>query len=194
MIVAGLPLGNIISALLSEGVPTISVIIADWLLNMQEDRLLKLPGAYVIAIELNEEFVGRVGSLGQICLKPGQYLYFGNARGPGGIRARIKRHLRVDKKTHWHIDRVTLAGQVVEFLVVPDGCECSLREKAMALTKSVVPVLGFGSSDCRLCPAHFLAVSGNSVSLLRKLAETAGGKIYSVPSLLPTTAAQPSTV
>ena len=161
---------------------------------MQEDRLPKQPGSYVIAIELKEEFVGCVGSLGEICLKPGRYLYFGNARGPGGIRARIKRHLGVDKKTHWHIDRITLAGQVVEFLVVPDGCECSLREKAMALTKLAVPVLGFGSSDCRLCPAHFLADSDNNRPLLTNLAKTVGGKVYSVPSLLPITAAQPSTV
>ncbi len=167
---------------------------ADWMLNLQEDRLSKLTGSYVIAIELDEEFVGFVGKLGKIFLKPGHYLYFGNARGPGGIGARIKRHLSANKKIHWHIDRITLAGRVVEFLIAPDASECSLRKKAMALSKLTVAGRGFGSSDCRLCPAHFLTVPNNSRLLLTKLSKTVDGEVYSVPSLLPMTAAQPSTV
>ena len=40
-------------------------------------------------------------------LAPGCYVYAGSARGPGGIRARVRRHLRPDKTPHWHIDQVT---------------------------------------------------------------------------------------
>lgn len=66
---------------------------ADWLLNLQVDRLLGLTGPYVVAIELNEEFVGCVGGLGRVWLKQAHYLYFGNARGPGAIMVRIKCHV-----------------------------------------------------------------------------------------------------
>ena len=55
MIVAGLPLGNIISKLLSGGVSIISTIMADWLLNLQVDRLLEVTGPYVVTIELKRK-------------------------------------------------------------------------------------------------------------------------------------------
>jgi len=37
-------------------------------------------------------------------LLPGYYIYIGSAFGPGGVRARMLRHLRADKPKHWHID------------------------------------------------------------------------------------------
>ncbi|NKB19585.1 MAG: DUF123 domain-containing protein [Alphaproteobacteria bacterium] len=169
-------------------------MIADWLYKMQGDELLKRSGSYVLLIELENGFEGSVGMLGEVNLLAGRYLYFGSARGPGGMAARINRHLRSDKKPHWHIDRITLAGQVSEILAVPEDHECDLREKAMALMNLTVPVKGFGSSDCNRCPAHLLAISGDSTGLFARLVETVGGKIYPAMSLLPTTAAQPSTV
>ena len=191
---AVLPLGSVTVVLFDEDVCDIGDMIADWLCMMQGDEFLKQPGAYVLLIRLEDEFEGQVGRLGDIALSAGEYLYFGSARGPGGMAARIKRHIRSDKKPHWHVDRLTLAGRVVEFLAVPNGHECDLREMAMALENLVVPVSGFGSSDCRRCQAHLWAIPGDGSPQLGKLLKTVGGKIYSAASLLPTTAAQPSTV
>jgi len=138
-------------------------MIADWLCMMQGDEFLKQSGAYVLLIALEDEFVGRVGRLGDIVLPAGDYFYFGSARGPGGMAARIKHHILSDKKPHWHVDRLTLAGSVVEFLAVPNGHECDLREKAMAQISLIVPVMGFGSSDCRRCPAHLLGIPSDGL-------------------------------
>ena len=46
----------------------------------------------------------------------------------------------------------------------------------MALSKLTGAMPGFGTPDCRLCPAHFLAVSVNSRLLLTKLAKMASKK------------------
>ncbi|MDC7789088.1 GIY-YIG nuclease family protein [Rhodoplanes sp. TEM] len=87
-------------------------------------------------------------------LAPGRYLYCGSARGPGGLRARIARHLRRRKTLRWHVDRLTTRGTVIAVWAVPDGDECAL---AGALAGLPVPIPGFGASDCRRCPSHLFA-------------------------------------
>jgi Uri superfamily endonuclease len=89
-------------------------------------------------------------------LAPGVYLYLGSARGPGGLRARVVRHLRADKRPRWHVDQLTAAaGDRARARVWLDGSECAWREAVQA-AGAVVPVPGFGASDCRRCPAHLL--------------------------------------
>ncbi|CAA7611842.1 DUF123 domain-containing protein [Magnetospirillum sp. UT-4] len=109
------------------------------------DTLPAVPGAYVLLVELAEPAAG---------LTAGRYLYCGSAKGPGGIRARVGRHMRRGKALRWHIDRLTEAGRVLGAWVFPGGDECAL---VAALSHLPVPVPGFGASDCRSCPAHLLA-------------------------------------
>ncbi|MGE5612498.1 MAG: DUF123 domain-containing protein, partial [Bacillota bacterium] len=59
------------------------------------------PGAYVLVIRLDRAAAG---------LPAGRYLYCGSARGPGGLRARVGRHMRKGKVVRWHVDRLTEAG------------------------------------------------------------------------------------
>ncbi len=70
--------------------------------------------------------------------------------------ARIGRHLRADKTPRWHVDRLTAAGRVVGVRAVPGGQECGLVRGLLELPGASVPVPGFGSSDCRSCPAHLV--------------------------------------
>ncbi len=114
------------------------------------------PGAYLLLIELDAPLT--VTSPAPVVLAPGRYAYCGSANGPGGIGARVRRHLRRRKATHWHVDRLTEAGRVVVVGVAPGGRECDLMARLLALPGARVPVPGFGSSDCRHCPAHLAAV------------------------------------
>ena len=161
---------------------------------MQVDNIFEMPGAYVLLMELSAIYSDDIGALGNVKLSAGYYLYFGSARGKGGMAARVRRHLKINKKRYWHVDWMTLAGSVKKVMLVPGGLECELRRKASALSGLTVPILGFGSSDCNQCPAHLLGVKGNGLTNLEELRLTVSGHSYSVTSFFSTTAAQPSTV
>ncbi len=128
------------------------------------------PGAYALLILLKRRFAGSIGALGEVALPPGAYLYLGSARGPGGLRARLARHARREKPLHWHVDRLTAHGALVSMLAAPGASECDLADHARALPGAGVPVAGFGSSDCRRCPAHLIAVPGDGSAALQALA------------------------
>lgn len=89
---------------------------------------------------------------------PGRYAYVGSARGPGGIRARVRRHLRRHGKRHWHVDRLTAVAAVEAVHTFPGAEECDVVAALRAGIGCGVPAAGFGSSDCRRCQAHLLAL------------------------------------
>ncbi len=115
-------------------------------------------GAYVLLIELSAPLGLDIAGLPRAWLAPERYAYCGSAYGPGGLKARIGRHLRADKAHRWHVDRLTGAGRIVDFRAVPDGHECDLLDRVLEVPGAAVPVPGFGSSDCRRCPAHLVAL------------------------------------
>ncbi len=114
------------------------------------------PGAYLLLIELAVPLALEIPRLGAATLAAGRYAYGGSAYGPGGLRARIGRHLRSDKSPRWHVDRLTAAGRVIGVRAVPGGRECALVRDLLEMPGTSVPVPGFGSSDCRACPAHLI--------------------------------------
>ena len=121
------------------------------------------PGAYLLLIELAAPLALDIPSLGAATLPPGRYAYGGSAYGPGGLRARIGRHLRRDKALRWHIDRLTAAGRAIGLRAVPGGRECDLVRGLLDLPGTSVPLPGFGSSDCRSCPAHLVALPAGAI-------------------------------
>jgi len=112
-------------------------------------------GAYGLGIRLQASVDLKPMQFRGQSLTPGLYLYAGSANGPGGLRARVSRHLRTDKKHHWHVDQLTGSGQVIFAALIPGGTECDLVDLALKLGAET-PVPGFGSSDCRRCQAHLL--------------------------------------
>jgi histidyl-tRNA synthetase len=82
----------------------------------------------------------------------------------------LRRHLRPDKRLHWHVDHLTMAGSVERVFVLPNGRECDLVDRALQLPAIHVPVAGFGSSDCRRCAAHLLAVPRDCAALVNAFA------------------------
>jgi Uri superfamily endonuclease len=71
------------------------------------DDAPSLPGAYILAIEITKPVMVTLPDKPGAGLDPGRYLYCGSAKGPGGIRARLGRHMRCGKVVHWHVDHIT---------------------------------------------------------------------------------------
>ncbi len=114
------------------------------------------PGCYVLEFELATALTIEAGKLGRVELGPGRVRYYGSARGPGGLRARVGRHLRAEKRPHWHIDALTARAPVTRVLITAEGSECDLVRRDLASGRWRVAQRGFGASDCRSCPAHLL--------------------------------------
>lgn len=122
-------------------------------------ELPSAPGAYALLLRLDAPTPIRAGRLGTITLAAGHYVYIGSARGPGGLRARVGRHRRREKKAHWHIDALTAVAPIVEVWYVETTArlECAWAEILRALPGVTIPARGFGASDCA-CDAHLLRV------------------------------------
>jgi Uri superfamily endonuclease len=96
-----------------------------------------------------------VGQLGTFSFARGWYLYAGSALGPGGLRARLGRHRRAEKRLHWHIDYLLAYAPLIASweVVCTERLECAWHAALLALPRAVLPVVGFGASDCA-CAAH----------------------------------------
>lgn len=121
-----------------------------------------MPGAYLILLRLDRPFAVDIPRLDRHILPPGWYAYAGSARGSGGLRARIGRHLKTGKPVHWHIDRLTPAAAAIVALAYPAGEECALISALLSRGGFAVPIPGFGASDCRACVSHLLRWTGAS--------------------------------
>ncbi len=112
-----------------------------------------LRGSYVLWIDLSEALTVTLVGKAPARLPAGRYLYCGSAHGPGGLRARVGRHMRRGKPIRWHVDRITEAGTVRGAWIFSAMHECDL---VASLAGFPVPIPGFGSSDCRRCESHLL--------------------------------------
>ena len=73
------------------------------------------PGSYLLWLHLRQPQDLTVGRLGRFSFPSGDYIYLGSALGPGGLRARLGRHLQGSGKPHWHIDHLRVMAQVCGF-------------------------------------------------------------------------------
>ena len=123
-------------------------------------RLPTAPGAYVLEFRLTDRLCLSVGCLGELEIRPGSIRYYGSARGPGGLRARILRHLSpAGRRDRWHVDALTRAVAVDRVWLEFDLGECEMVGRDLGAGWQVA-VPGFGSSDCRRCPSHLLWLAG----------------------------------
>jgi Uri superfamily endonuclease len=91
-----------------------------------------------------------VGKSGKIDFKKSYYIYAGSALN--GLDQRIQRHLRKQKKMHWHIDYLLNHAKIVNVFYKQSQVkeECFI---AKTLEKELFILSDFGSSDC-LCKSH----------------------------------------
>ncbi len=118
-----------------------------------------IAGSYVLVVDLARPLALSLAGKAPVTLGPGRYFYAGSAHGPGGIKARVARHMSKGKAVRWHIDHLTEAGTVAGILALPQGSECAALAALRSQPGTRVPVKGFGRSDCRACPAHLVMAS-----------------------------------
>ncbi|MGD8369177.1 MAG: GIY-YIG nuclease family protein [Desulfobacterales bacterium] len=123
--------------------------------DSHEENRLSSKGSYAIVLRVNRSTVLPVGRLGRFRFPPGYYVYVGSAQGPGGIGARLGRHLRAGKPLRWHIDylREKAAVHGVWAATGPENREHGWAGILENADTASVPAAGFGASDCR-CTAH----------------------------------------
>ncbi len=113
-------------------------------------------GSYVLLIRLDEARVIAAGRQPRQRFAAGYYAYVGSALN--GLRARLARHLREDKRLHWHIDYLLREARIVDVVTCrsQERTECVI---AAALAERFDMVAGFGASDCR-CRSHLFRGGG----------------------------------
>lgn len=140
----------------------------------QIQRIKPQAGTYALIMDCRVKKKVEVGKLGSISLMPGYYIYVGSAFGPGGLRARVHRHISESQKKHWHLDYIKLFTQPLEIWY---SYEPVIREHQWAgiikMSKhSRMLMKGFGSSDCS-CETHlfFMAVRPQAGMFIKKIQE-----------------------
>ncbi len=115
------------------------------------------PGTYALILLASEPAVIAAGALGELRIEPGAFLYVGSAFGPGGVRARVERHARREKRHRWHVDYLTAVAPVVEAWIThdPRRLECAWLAALAGIRGARMPWPGFGASDCG-CASHLL--------------------------------------
>jgi len=117
-------------------------------------------GTYLLIITLPKDTTLMVGKRGLLHFKKGYYAYVGSALN--GLDQRIQRHLKADKKIHWHIDYLLAFTEIVEIFYKENNRreECSI---AQVLERNFTSIPGFGCSDCS-CKSHLFFGSSEEIT------------------------------
>ncbi len=121
------------------------------------DRILVEKGTYVLWLWLPQPTNLQVGALGMCTFPAGWYAYVGSAHGPGGLRGRLRHHLRPANRPHWHIDYFRAAAdiQLVWFSVANRGLENRWARRLADHPWASIPVPRFGATD-DTAPSHLI--------------------------------------
>jgi Uri superfamily endonuclease len=118
-------------------------------------------GLYILFCKLDEPCSIQIGKLGTFDFRSEFYAYVGSAYGPGGLAARLDRHLRKpsEKRTHWHIDHFLAKARPWGAAWVVDNRlnECEWSRSLEGIGRRWPP--HFGASDCR-CSGHLIEFEG----------------------------------
>ena len=123
-------------------------------------HILSMKGTYLLVIMLPKGTSIPIGKLGSIHFKKGWYGYIGSALN--GLDQRIQRHLRKQKKMHWHIDYLLLYSKIVQAFYKESNRkeECRI---AQVFQRKFTSIEDFGCSDCR-CKSHLFFGSSQEIS------------------------------
>ena len=125
-----------------------------------------MKGTYILVMELEKDSSIIIGKKGIMIFEKGWYCYIGSALN--GLEQRIKRHMRSEKKTHWHIDYF-LKKVVVKDIFIKESMEKQECKVAKDFSKRFTEISHFGCSDCA-CQSHlFYEKNGEFLDLIKDL-------------------------
>jgi len=130
---------------------------------------------YVLVIEISKDFEIIVGKLGKVFFKKGNYIYIGSAKAC--LEARLRRHLKKDKKSFWHIDYLLKSKKtkILQIWIIDKKMECQTAEVFCQDPTTEIIKKGFGSSDCK-CVSHLFYIKNKE--LLKNILKEMGFSIY----------------
>ncbi|MCG3253037.1 MAG: GIY-YIG nuclease family protein [Candidatus Heimdallarchaeota archaeon] len=134
---------------------------------MSENR-----GTYLLFIFVEQDISLTIGALGSKLFQQGNYIYIGSALGPGGLKKRIARHIKQEKKIFWHIDYL-LKNNFVKIIAYGEilsdhKIECGVVNQIIRIFHEKSSIIkNFGSSDCN-CKSHLLYFNKKPINELIK--------------------------
>ncbi len=146
------------------------------------ENIPAVPGTYALSLVVLQPLKIEIGRLGEGYFPAGYYFYIGSARGAGGLRSRVSRHVQGASVRHWHIDYLRAVAVVrnVFYTVADISLECRWSQALLQLPTAFIPVPHFGASDCRAgCAAHLIAfpVQADLAQVLQRLTSITPGPI-----------------
>ena len=133
-------------------------------------------GNYVLILKLAEHRSIKIGKLGTNKFNKGYYGYVGSAFGPGGLRARIRHHLRKSRNPHWHVDYLRRRSSPVQIWwsttrIRREHDWAAVMGKLLGASRVIK---GFGASDCN-CFSHLFYFERNPKFIMYKKILSDGG-------------------
>jgi Uri superfamily endonuclease len=119
------------------------------------------PGIYALLLKCFVERSARLGSLGRLSLRAGDYyVYVGSARGSGGLRGRLGYHAwDYPWSPRWQVDYLKPYMFLTEvWYCYHEWRECGWAATVGAARGAEVTLARAGASDCD-CPAHLFHFS-----------------------------------
>jgi len=130
----------------------------------------KSEATYILVINISEDLKIRVGQLGEVFFKEGDYIYIGSAKAC--LEARLQRYLRKEKRIFWHIDYLLRSEKtkILRIWTIDKKVECQTAEVFYQEPTTKIIKKGFGSSDCK-CLTHLFFVKDKkkTVKILKKI-------------------------
>ncbi len=128
--------------------------------TVPEINIPKAPGTYVLILSSLDSFSLQIGKKGKMSVKPGYYVYIGSAFGSGGLAARLGYHIKISKRSRWHIDYLRAKLKLTAIWLTTDRqhrehqwARCFAEYKCASM-----PLAQFGASDCN-CSSHLFYFS-----------------------------------
>ena len=130
----------------------------------------KSEATYILLIHVSEDLEIKIGQLGEVFFKEGDYIYIGSAKA--WLEARLQRYLRKEKRIFWHIDYLLRSEKtkILRIWIIDKKVECKNAEVFCQNPATEIIKKGFGSSDCR-CLTHLFFVKDKkkTVKILKKI-------------------------
>lgn len=132
--------------------------------RLMDDVVASLPsskGTYALLMRAEPGLIVPVDSLGDVRIESPWLVYIGSAMGPGGLRARLGRHIVGSPNRRWHVDHLRALAQPVEAWWIEGGerLECAWAAMLASRRGWRIEHPRFGSSDCG-CPGHLIGAPG----------------------------------